>query len=112
MATLIASLVSSVTTWISCTCRPARARRLYPSSTLALVSHSSRVVPSFKATSGRRRKASEAELKGVEARRSGLKPARGSERRVTTACRGIKKVLKDRRSPRERNRAGTGAVLS
>ena len=28
---------------------------------------------------------------------------------MTTACRGIKKVLKDRRSPRERNRAGTGA---
>mmetsp|Transcript_5121 Transcript_5121/g.23053 ORF Transcript_5121/g.23053 Transcript_5121/m.23053 type:complete len:421 (+) Transcript_5121:193-1455(+) len=42
MACLMLSLPSFVTTWISCTCRPARASRLYPSSTTTLVSHSSR----------------------------------------------------------------------
>ena len=56
-----------------------------------------RVVPSFKATSGRRSKASV----GVERHRGrGLK-ARGGRRETTG------KVLKDRRSPRERGRMGT-----
>mmetsp|Transcript_33661 Transcript_33661/g.84713 ORF Transcript_33661/g.84713 Transcript_33661/m.84713 type:complete len:502 (-) Transcript_33661:172-1677(-) len=42
MARLMASRSRRVTTWISCTWRPARASKLYPSATTTLVSQSSR----------------------------------------------------------------------